>query len=344
MLTKQEWIKDKKYLSLNSDGDYVIDCPDELNIIDFHTHMSNVLPGKVSDPSIKGNKPSFLTLPELKDLDLSVPYWKKINPDEKRKGLLSVIKFSLNGYKIFKDMIRGGTYENCFKSQSDNKIKINVVLPISSKKNDRSMEALKVAKDYPDRLIAFCSVHPYDTNIKEKIFKYKELGAKGFKLKITDLELKNDYSPVIKLFEACHEAKLPVIFHTGSLTHIKQENTSKLMWKLLKSTRASIFGDLLGKLPRDFKFIFGHSGIGEYKLVADYLKKFPASYAEVSCQSADSIKYLIKNVGDERLLFGSDWPALPQAFTLSRVLLATENNKKARENILYNNACNLLDI
>ncbi len=344
MMTKQEFVKNEKYLKLNDDADFVINYDKKLEIIDFHTHMSNVLPMKMIDPNTKGKKLKYPTLPGIKHMDLSTPYWTKINPDEKKKGLISVVKFSLKGYNIFKDMVHGGTYENCFKSQDENMIEKNVVLPLSTKKCDRSMDAIKLVKDYPDRFIAFCSVHPHDPEMKEKIFKYKELGAKGLKLKVSDMELKGDYKPVVELFKACYEVEFPVLFHTGSLTHIKRKNASNLMWKLLKSTRVEIFGELLKELPNDFKFIFGHSGIAEYKLVAEYLKAFPSSYAELSCQSADSIKYLIEQVGHKRLLFGSDWPALPQAITISRVLLATENNEEARKTILYNNAKELLNI
>ncbi|MPW27157.1 amidohydrolase family protein [Alkalibaculum sp. M08DMB] len=344
MITKQEFVKKEKYLKLNKLGDFIIDYDGDLNIIDFHTHMSNVLPLKVVDPRAKGNILKYKTLPNISNMDLSVPYWTKHTIDNKKKGLLSVLKFSSEGYTIFKDMTNGGTYENCFKSQEENKINRNIVLPISSKKYDRSLESLKIAKDYPDKFTAFCSVHPNDSEIKEKLVKYKTLGAKGYKLKITDLELKNNFTPLIEAFKICYEIGFPVLLHTGSLTHIDKKDTSKLMWKLLQSTRVEIFGELLNKLPKDFKFIFGHSGIGEYKLVAKYLKQYPATYTELSCQSTNSIQYLINEVGYERLLFGSDWPALPQSITLSRVLSATEDNQQAREYILMKNAEKLLNI
>lgn len=342
-MTKQEFVQSEKYIKLNDDGDFIIDYDEKLQIIDFHTHMSNVIPIKIVDPKTRGNKLKYLTLPDVKNLDLSIPYWTKINPDEKKKGLTYFIKFSLNGYNILKDMVHGGTYENCFKSQEENMVIKNVVLPLSTKKYDRSMEALKLVEDYPDKFIAFCSVHPHDPQMKEKIVKYKKLGAKGFKLKITDMELKNNFKSLVEVFKTCYEVGFPVLLHTGSLTHIDRKNTSKLMWKLLKSTRVEIFGELLKELPNDFKFVFGHSGIEEYKLVAEYLKKFPSSYAELSCQSTDSIKYLIDTVGYKRLLYGSDWPALPQAITLSRVLHATEDNEEARNHILYKNTKELLN-
>ncbi len=133
MMTKQEFIKNKKYLKLNETGDFVIDYDKRLEVIDFHTHMSNVLPFKVVDPNTKGNGLEYRTLPDITDMDLSVPYWTKINPDEKKKGLLAIIKFSLEGYKIFKYMANGGTYENYFKYQDENMIIKNVVLPLSTK-------------------------------------------------------------------------------------------------------------------------------------------------------------------------------------------------------------------
>jgi hypothetical protein len=43
-------------------------------------------------------------------------------------------------------MMRGGNYENCFKSQQENKIGFNVVLPISTKRCDCSQQALRIEK------------------------------------------------------------------------------------------------------------------------------------------------------------------------------------------------------
>ncbi|AFA46973.1 amidohydrolase family protein [Acetobacterium woodii] len=343
MLTKQDLVRNEKYLKLNEDGAFVIDNADDLEIIDFHTHMCNALPLKYIDPNSKGNKLTYPTLPAVEKIDFSVPYWTKEETKINRKGLLPIIRYGLNAYDVLQDMMKGGTYDNCFKSQGDNQIGINVILPLSTKKCDCSPEALKIVADHPNRFVAFCSVHPDDSEMKEKIVRYKALGAKGFKLKISELELKNDFTSLITLFKTCYEAELPVILHTGAIP-VDQERTSKLLYKYLKSTRVELFGRLLAELPKDFVFIFGHSGISEYKLVAEYLKKYPASYAEVSSQSQQSISYLIAEVGSQRLLFGSDWPALPQAITLSRVLLATEDNKTARAQILSKNAKTLLGL
>lgn len=343
MFTKQDLVQQEKYLKIDESGNFILDYDGKLVVIDFHTHMCNVLPVKSINPDTKGKDLKYLTLPSIENIDFSIPYWKKEGTDNKQQGFMSVIRYSANAYKILLDMKNGGTYENCIKSQDKNQIKINVVLPLSNKKFDCSLEALRTVSDYPKRFVAFCSVHPDDPQLREKLFKYKALGAKGCKLKISEIELKNDFRTLINLYRVCYEAELPLLLHTGS-PHVEKNCTHNLLWKLLKSTRVEIFGRLLKELPKDFVFIFGHSGVSEYELVAEFMQKYPACYAELSSQSQHSIGYLIDKVGYERLLFGSDWPALPQAITLSRVLLATENNAEAREYILFKNAKRLLNL
>ncbi len=339
----QELVQTEKYLRLNKQSQLVIEFSNHLKIIDFHIHLSDLLAGKRKDPISKGEKLAYPTLPPIEQMDLSQPYWTHSSHNH-YKGISGILKFSAHGLRILNDMVDGGTFDNCFETMEANHIQKAVMLPISSAKDDRSPAALQAAARYPDRLVAFCSVHPNDPKRKGKIQKYKDMGAKGFKLKIPDMELKHDTGPLVELMHECHEARLPVLFHVGSNVQEDDPNVSKTMRRLLRCTRTEIYGDLLTQLPSDFTFVFGHSGIGEYKLVAEYLKKYPAAYAEISAQSADSIKYLIDEVGSDRLLFGTDWPALPQALTLSRVLIATEDDQTARDNILYKNAERLLHI
>ncbi len=339
----EDLVYKEKYLKLNECGELVIDYPDKLKIIDFHSHLSNLFPGKQNDPTNKGTKIKYLTVPPIEALDLKESYWTNLDYlNKKYSGFASVMKFCIDGIKIFNDMVKGGTFDNYFISQQNNMINKSVILPISTAKSDRSMNAINAAKQYPDRLIPFCSVHPLDPEISKKIYHYKELGAKGFKLKVTDIEMKDKLNTIVELLKICHDAKLPVLFHTGAAFKTEGTKISGMMKKMLNSTRVELYGELLEKLPKDLIFIFGHSGIQEYELVAKYMKAYPSTYAEVSTQSEGSIRYLINEVGSERILFGTDWPALPQAITLSRVLLATEGNIQARDNILYKNAEKLL--
>ena len=117
MITKQDLVQSEKYLKLNESGEFVLDYDGELEIIDFHTHMCNILPMKHINPNLKGNNLKYPTVPSAENIDFSVPYWTKVDSDINRKGFMPVIRYSLNAYGILQDMMKGGTYENCFKSQ-----------------------------------------------------------------------------------------------------------------------------------------------------------------------------------------------------------------------------------
>lgn len=337
-------IKDDPFLKLDNNGYPVIHMPQDYIVIDCHIHMSHVLPGKQKSPEIQGHHPTYPTLPPIHAMDLSVPYWTCNDYlIQKYKSPWSILSYIKEGILILNDMVAGGSYTEYFSTSKKNHVEKSVVLPISTKKNDLSEGALKTACDYPQSFIPFISVHPSTVDGCDKITAYHKQGAKGMKFKLSCGELKKYHDSLVKLLRTCYDLDMPVLFHTGSILN-EMGAISKLSSKLLHVTKVQCFKKLLEALPKDFKFIFGHAGIEEFKLVAEYMKEHTGAYAEISCQSTESIKYLIQHVGHERLLFGSDWPALPQAFTLSRVLHATIDNEEARMNILYNNAVKLFKI
>lgn len=326
------------YLSL--EGDQVrITCSDDLKILDFHIHLNLALPGGKKS---KG-QPTFPTLPSIEDTDFSLPYWTKRSAlNDRYTGVFAPFNFISEGLKIYKDMIRGGSVENALEAMDLNQIERALVLPISTAKKDVSCQALAYQEAYPDRFMAFCSVHPNDSSVLKKLKDYHEREARGLKLKITNREIDKYFDKLVDMLTLCSRLGLIVLFHTGSVSNLIDKKLSPFMDRVLQSTAIVKLDKLLDKCPKDLHFVFGHAGISEYKKVADLMKKYPETYAELSCQSSASIHYLINEVGADRLLYGSDWPALPQAYTLSQVLLATENQPLARKNILYNNGHRLL--
>jgi predicted TIM-barrel fold metal-dependent hydrolase len=88
--------------------------------------------------------------------------------------------------------------------------------------------------------------------------------------------------------------------------------------------------------------ILGHTGIDEWEKAVQIAKKYDHVYLELSGQPPQVIKKIIQVLGDDRLLFGSDWPYYPAALPLAKVLLATEGLEKTREKLLYGNAHKLL--
>lgn len=73
------------------------------------------------------------------------------------------------------------------------------------------------------------------------------------------------------------------------------------------------------------------------------MKLFPKTYVEISTQPPDKIRQLISEVGSERILYGTDYPAFNHAFSIVSVLRATSSYED-RRNIFSSNAKRLLRI
>ena len=54
------------------------------------------------------------------------------------------------------------------------------------------------------------------------------------------------------------------------------------------------------------------------------MNKYPNTYTDISIQPAANIKKLIDEIGSERILFGTDYPFVSQAFSILSVLRATD--------------------
>ena len=73
------------------------------------------------------------------------------------------------------------------------------------------------------------------------------------------------------------------------------------------------------------------------------MKKHPNTYTDISVQPSGNIKELIKEIGSERVLFGTDYPFVTQALSILSVLRATDDEQE-RINIFSKNAKTLLGI
>jgi len=338
----ENYLSSFKYLRLNEFNQLVLNLDSPLKIIDSHIHLSVSLPGQKNIRSIKGYKLKYPTVPPFNGMDLKVPYWAKEDYLRKKySGFGAFYRFASEGIDILKDMHRGGSIENFINYQKENHICQSVLLPISTKSSDLSMNAISEAASNREAIIPFCSVHPGGKDIQKRLCSHVQRGAKGMKLKLRDSEIDKHFKELIGLLSLCSELALPVLFHTGSV--FTSGDKKGLMSNLLTSTRVELFEKILKHSPGNLKLIFGHSGIQEYEYVASIMDKYPSTMAELSSQSESSIRFLINKTGSERLLFGSDWPALPPAITISNTLLATEESQEDRENILFNNANKLFN-
>ena len=73
------------------------------------------------------------------------------------------------------------------------------------------------------------------------------------------------------------------------------------------------------------------------------MKKYPNIYTDISIQPAVNIKKMISEIGNERIMFGTDYPFVTQAFSIRSVLRAT-GDEQERRNVFCENGKKLLGI
>ncbi len=116
---------------------------------------------------------------------------------------------------------------------------------------------------------------------------------------------------------------------------------SKQTKKDVQNQRLDKYEILLDTFP-DTTFILAHSGCFEFENMVNLLKNHQNVYTDISIQPAEHIKTLIDKIGSQRILFGTDYPFVTQAFSILSVLRATKNEDE-RTCIFSENAKRLLE-
>lgn len=180
-----------------------------------------------------------------------------------------------------------------------------------------------------DRLIVFASVHPSDEDWRTKLREYARRGARGLKVHPEFQRFFPDDPRALEIYEECERLGLVVIFHAGR-SGIEPEFIRK--YAMIRHYVGAV-----AAFPR-VQFAFGHAGARDLDDAIAAAKKYPNVWLEITGQGVTQLDRIIREVGIERLLFGSDWPFYPLAATLAKVLLVTEKRPEARSAILAENA------
>lgn len=154
----------------------------------------------------------------------------------------------------------------------------------------------------------------------------------------------------VKVHAAFHFFKTPNDLESLASFMQEQDPTlllfmhSNLKTSFLRGTTAKDIAKLAKKFP-NLRIIVGHAACTmEYAIdVMMMLKKFQNVYFETSCSQALGLYNLIKSMGHERVLFGSDSPTtnpfLPEALKITSLPIGEEQ----KQDILYDNAKKLLN-
>lgn len=170
----------------------------------------------------------------------------------------------------------------------------------------------------------------------ERIKQLKLKGVKGIKIHPNMALFKPDDSLAWAFYEECAQLGLPVLAHCG-LVGKESADPSKTMGYTGRHADVHNFIEPVKAFP-SLRWVLCHSGGLQNDLVIDLARHNRNVWLDIQGQGIENIRTMIKELGPERLMFGSDWPFFAVASLMSRLLLATEGDNRVRKMIFSENA------
>ncbi len=214
------------------------------------------------------------------------------------------------------------------KGMSQSGITHSVVLPIEPYGN--TAELLSLVKEGKS-LIPFASVAPHDPRRAEKLRRYVELGCRGLKLHPIIQNFHPSGSACMETVEEFSQYGLPVFFHSGIMAYYIAQSESKC------------YGDpenyvkTIAAFP-NVKFVMGHMAMFQSARAIDIAEKYENVYFDTSFQPMKMVQRAIHKVGEDRIMFGTDWPFARQRFEFEIIMKLTEGNPSLRDKLFWKNA------
>jgi predicted TIM-barrel fold metal-dependent hydrolase len=187
-----------------------------------------------------------------------------------------------------------------------------------------------------DRFIICGAAKPTLPDSIERVKQLKLKGARGIKIHPNMALFRPDDSLAWAFYEECAQLGLPVLAHCG-LVGKESADPGKTMGYTGRHADVNYFVKPVEAFP-NLTFVLCHSGGLQNDLAIDIARKNKNVWLDIQGQSVPNIRNMIKGVGPERLMFGSDWPFFAVASLLARLLLATEGDNKIRKMIFSENA------
>jgi len=180
---------------------------------------------------------------------------------------------------------------------------------------ERFFQALE---KYPDKIVAgFIRLNPwYGKRTEELLLEVAERPyIKGVKLHPVSIIMRPSDPPVLSILKQSGELGLPVYFHSG-------DEPMSMPMQIGKAA----------KLCPETKIIMGHlGGFFYWKDAIKAAKRYENLYIETGGNPfPDAIKKAVDTIGPERVLFGSDMPAMHPIVELKKIEVAglTEEEKQ----------------
>ncbi len=176
------------------------------------------------------------------------------------------------------------------------------------------------------------TLHPDSDDIKRDVDEIIALGLKGVKLHPDIQKFKIDDYRCLKIYEEC-EGKLPILMHTGD-SRYDYSNPNRLKPILDIYNNLTVIGAHYG-------------GWSVWEDAAKELHKYKNLYVDSSSTSYElgneEILKLINMYGEDKILFGTDYPMWTPEVEVER-FLSLDLGEKANKKIFSENAAKLFGI
>ncbi|MFH1637404.1 MAG: amidohydrolase family protein [Candidatus Woesearchaeota archaeon] len=193
----------------------------------------------------------------------------------------------------------------------------------------KTEDILEVSKEN-NRVYVFGSADLTLDNFADRVEEVIGLGIKGFKIHPAMQLLNAGDKKIYDVLEIVSTKNLPVIFDTGYFP--------------LKEKLSTDIRDMEWIIHsfRETPIVLGHMGKDQHKDALDLAMKYDNVYLETSLQTSAVIRNAANRLGADRMLMGSDFPALKQSLAVRMVREAL--NDKEFYKVSHENAARLLNI
>jgi len=196
--------------------------------------------------------------------------------------------------------------------------------------NERILAAMK---RHPTRIVAFARINPYfGAKAVADVHDYAAKGARGLKIHpLRDFSGNrvNDPELIFPIVQAAEEEKLPLLIHSGN------------SW----NCAPALIADVARNFPKA-NFVIAHSaGFEGHQEAIAVMRHQDNLYVDTASNGyPDITANVVRAVGPERVIYGSDHPTLPFGFEIGKIVKYAGLDSDQLDLILGKNLARLIGI
>ena len=304
-------------------------------VIDFHGHLGDIYHTRQNIIWKKGIKRDGFPNPlfQMEDADFNIPLFQVMDSEQVVRDFFGALKH----------LAQQANIENLSSDLDADGVGGIVMLPIQP---NTTFDEYLAASYFEPRILPFTSAN-FSLPIPEMQAQLERdiaRGAKGMKVHPVLQNVGFDDPRLHAAVQVLGQRKIPVLFHVGENDYYVPECKFP---RTPAHSEVHNFVEFARQYP-DFVLVAGHAGGvsgGEAEILRDHWSSFGEHvYVDTSFRSPEYIRNLVDWFGEDKVLFGTDWPFATFKGHIRQVENAYPNNPEIREKIFYKNAARILKI